>query len=761
MTRHIFTLTRRLDKMIKRKYFTSLAVLLMSALFLAGCGTDSGSLTGATDQNPDQAAVQTASVTFQVQFPQSALKKAMIDGRTTQIQIQWQDYTSYNFLGEVLLTPDANGLASATVNVPIGLLSFTAWAYEEVPDPYNPGMTMFQELEMTSTAGDIVAGNNTVYLSFLTGDWQLVDANDNPTTLAVGTGASARTLSGFSLESSFGHGMYSKATVDPTKPMGFSDFSLQWYGPTGALGDSAFAYADFQFTAGATNNNSLGSDFFNLSTPFMDENYDDSFFPSGERVLFLLESGPDNGTIVAGNGTDLTPTLNQYADTQLIDGTHIGGHLLEMTADSSTKNLTSANVDCAPYWTNYGTAARAQAVKSAYAQSLNGPAKAAPGDATTLAASMVVSYEECVQQPSSTDGDGDGDMSQDFLTIDVNANGLYDPADGDEYIDYNNDGNFDWVVYNQVDGDGDGDMAWDYLTLDLNHNNRFDAGDSFQDIDGDGVFDYVYTPGDLYAITENYSEVVAREFRAKGSQILSQFTPTILGGWANSSASNSQFAITLLDATHYIFVEDGVADTDPATGAVIGGPGMEYGTYTIDATAATMTFTASTDTTGDWGPAGSSTSTVGYEFTATNQLKISGTDPLDPWFENLNRAISNWNPGVGSWKYGSEATGMQVVTLLANGDYLVASLGADPAANLDGMERGTYSMSNYPSTDATTGDITVNLSFTGQTSTLPDVNNSVVAAPGQTVTETVTMSADGSTLTFDNNGTLVSFSRVR
>lgn len=741
--------------MIQRRFKKWLPAVLLAAVLLAGCSGENSAQSTTADNN---AVAQKASVTFTVQFPQSAVQKALIDERTVSVQVQWSDYDNYSTIGSTTLTPDlTTGQATATVTVPTGRLSFTAWAYENVPDPSNPGMTMEQEMEMISTAGEIVEGNNTVVLTFLGGDWQFVDASDNPLPMAVGSGASARTLTGFSLGSAHSQGMYAKAAVDYTKPMGWADYAMQWYGSTGAIGPQMEAWVDNQFVGGTTNSNVFGSDWLDLTNPdYSDSLYESNEFAypqSGDRMVFVLDMGPDNGTFTDGVGNDLAPALDAVADSQALDGNHITGHLLELTFDSvsGTDTPTQTNIDCGPYWSYGAAAARSAAVKASFTQDDQGPTKAAPGDSSVVSTTLVAAFNECIQGPYATDGDGDGDMWYgDYLINDVNLNGLYDA--GDTYQDTNNDGNFDWIVYNQVDGDGDGDMITEQLTVDLNHNWRFDAGDAFTDSDSDGVFDYVYTPGDLYAVTENFSNLVTTEFRAKGSQILSTFTPPLFGSWAPADATlGNALAITFLDATHYIHAEDGIAETT-------GGPGMEYGTYSVDATTGKVTFTATRDTTGDWGPAGTGTDTFDYLFIDTNHLQVSGTDGTGPWSIDLGRVSSSWNPVVGTWQFGSESLGMQVVTLFDNGNYLVASFGPTDPSDYDGMESGTYA---WQVVSEASGVVTVNLTFTGSNSTIPAVNYAVLAEPGLTETVQVQVSNNGNTVSFPDGTASVDFSRVR
>jgi hypothetical protein len=733
------------------------AVAAIALLLLAGCG-GSSDLTSTNSDGVAKAA--TGTVNLSVQFPQAALQKALIDERTAEIQVMVTD-KFYNTLADIRLTPDPlTGIATQTISVPVGNVEFRAWAYEEVANPYTPGMTMLQELEMVSTAGDIIEGANTVILTFLSGDWQFVDASDTPITMTVGGTGLDVPLAGFSLTS--GHmGPYATKAgiIDPTKPTGWADYSLQWYQPASvAIGPELWGGQTSQFISTSGNASAFGTDWLNLTDPARSDSRDSyvygiNYVPSlsGDRVVFLLESGPDKGTdtLVDELGNDATPVIDGAANSQVIDSSTLAGNLLEMTFVSSTTALQQAQIDCQPYWnSSYAAPARSTAVRAGLDQSLS---KAAIGDALPLLSGLTVSYNECVQ---GLDVDGDGDYRQEYLIVDVNSDGLYDPLT-DIFNDMDGDLVFDRVTYIQVDGDGDGDLAWDSLTYDANMNGRYDAGDTYTDYDADGYFDYNYTPGDLFLITENFADLVTREYRAKGSQLVSKFTPSMLGGWTIPFGMANPIVVTFLDASHYIHAEDGIADTDPLSGAIIGGPGMEYGTYSLDASTGVMTFNATYDTTGDWGPAGPGTGTINLQITGPNQINISSTDPLDPFSEELVRVVSSYEPIVGSWKYGTEASGMQVVTFLASGEYLVASF-SPTDSTLNGMERGSYYIQFVSETG---GEISANLFCTGTSSTLPAVGtNDVIAAPGTSATLAVVLAADGNSVLIDSTAT---FTRVK
>lgn len=649
-----------------QQIFRTFGVLAaIGLLLLAGCSS-SPETTSLPPENIAKTA--TGRVTLSVQFPQAALQKALMDERTTAIQIVIND-SSYNMLADILLTPDASGMATQTLEVPTGTAYFTAWAYAELPDLYDPSITTEQEIEMISTAGDIIEGDNTVILTFLSGDWQFVDANDNPITMSVGGTGYAVSLAGFSLSSGYmgmnDYPYYAKAgTIDPSKPSGSGDYSIQWYQGTtnDAFGPQIWADQRSQFISGGANATNFGSEFLNLTEPTRSSLYDNNE-KAGDRVVFVFnyDSG-DDSTTLNSQGQDVSSLLDDEATSRVIDSSTLAGNLLEMTFDGSSRTLQQSQIDCQPYWNSSPASARAAAVKASIEQS---PAKAAIGDGVLLLDSFTLSFDEC---------------------------------------------------------------------------------ESGQDVNN-------YSIGDLYRVTETYSNLVTREYRAKGSQLFSKFSPSLLGGWVPDYYSSTyQLAVTFLDATHYIYAEDGVAETDPTSGAITGGPGMEYGTYSFDASSNVMTFTPSYDTSGDWGPAeGTGTGTINLQLTGSNQLLIHSTDPAAPFSYYLNRVTSSYEPIVGSWKFGNETSGMQVITFLPYGEYLVASFSPNNTT-LNGMEHGTYFTDG---TNALAGNIT----FTGISSTLPaSGTDDVVAAPGQTVSLPAVLTADGNSIVFDSTTT---FTRVK
>jgi hypothetical protein len=196
-----------------------------------------------------------------------------------------------------------------------------------------------------------------------------------------------------------------------------------------------------------------------------------------------------------------------------------------------------------------------------------------------------------------------------------------------------------------------------------------------------------------------------------------------LGTWVQGDpTSNSCLAITFVDSTHYIGIENNPADGD-------GHPGIEMGSYTWDPKTGAFTAGAHTvDTNGDWGfdPGLSTTASI-----SGNVLTLLGPD--DPTFAKL--ASDPTKPLVGAW-LSQDAQNTILLIFRADGTFLMAEHHAivDPGCS-DGLETGTYSW------NATTGAMTVHV--------VADTNGDWGFSDAGAVTVTVA----GKTLTWNGTNT--------
>ncbi len=531
--------------MFKLKPLLSLLMLGLAFTILPGCNSSTTAPSAPVVEGPVATAAKTGEVTFSVYFPGAVASKALMDSRTMSIQVGWVSLPSEEWIDDVWLTPDpTTGLATATVEIPVGSVEFEAWAYGgPLVDAGGSFYADGPELEVVQTAGEIVEGSNTVVLTFLAGDWQFVDASDTPINLTFSDSQGGTvSLNGFSLLGSpyVNVGSPMSAGFDQSRPVAWSDYAAQWftsdktyYGPmVGAEQVSQFV-ADGSGDLYAGNyNQGLEIDFLNLDSPASSEIWDEHAMDwtpptPGDQMLFIV--GPDaeaNDDVIVDSttGADLSATFSGLSGAQAIDATHIAGNLAQMTFLAYQETILQSDYDCDAFWNaQEAVASKASALQTAIASVAATAGKAAVGDTSVVYSNpFTVTYTDCNEYPGMTDVDGDGDYSQDFfdpIIDDANSNGVYDL--GESFTDYDSDGVYDSVAYTElIDGDGDGDGQHEWLTIDVNSNGRYDAadGDEFEDYDLDGVFDYNYWPGDLVTVTEEFSNLALTEFRALGQQ---------------------------------------------------------------------------------------------------------------------------------------------------------------------------------------------------------------------------------------------------
>ena len=563
------------------------SVAVLAVLMLTACGSPTSSpttssptlfpTTSAPTTGDTVQKAQTGQVTFNVQFPQAALKKALMDDRTASIIVEWQTYSPFAS-GSTLLTPDpVTGIASATLDVPVGTAYFSALARD----------SSGAELDIASTAGEITSGSNTVYLTFLSGDWQFVDDNDNPLPQSFG----ATTLAGFSLKSGQAYGSAAKATIDPSKPRGWSDYELQWQNDTPtAIGPPMWADHMAQFNAPAATGSSLGSDWLNITDPARS---DINVYVQGDRLVWILDwkDGDGPATITDAANNDLIPGFRTAGDSQVLDGNHLGGHLLAATFESYTPIVTGTNVDCNLFWLAQSAtpaAARAAAIKANLTKAAG---KAAVGDETILTADTATkNYAEC---------------------------------------------NIDWSA-TEIDLDGDSDKSSEPLTYDANSNWRYDVGDNYEDWDNDGHWDYAYHPGTSYDVTEQYSNIVAREFRAKGSQAGSVYD----SGGGSSTPPPAAFSMEWLSGkTFYVvwFGEGRDPDGNPLTDV----PVVLQVTFNPDGTTTDIGLMNENDGSGTYGVTASGLLYDDGDTTSGNTIVSGSTDQYIKTHYTVNGVLDN------------------------------------------------------------------------------------------------------------------------
>jgi hypothetical protein len=156
----------------------------------------------------------------------------------------------------------------------------------------------------------------------------------------------------------------------------------------------------------------------------------------------------------------------------------------------------------------------------------------------------------------------------------------------------------------------------------------------------------------------------------------------LVGGWVNGTGSDA-IAVAFLANGQYVMAHGGTADA-------AGAPGIEFGTYTYDATTGAWTASADLlDTNGEWG---FSHPVAGVAATATGTATFAGADVT---FDSaggaftMTRVVDAGSAIVGTWIDGT-GTNAIVVSFLPDGTYAMAHGGVTDPVGQPGVEFGTY-----------------------------------------------------------------------
>ncbi len=319
-------------KKIKFNILTALA-MTVAAAFLSGCGS-SGPGSAATEQG----VAAKADVTISARFPSSGdASKSLVPAGAGVIEVSgYQPGTQTQPLLLATLTPAA---ATKTIKMAPGMYFIYATAYDSAD------IATRRILGQTSTGGEVQVGvTNNVNLTFLDGQWTLVDANDTPTPLVLSNGTQLIDfIVGGGVQTAFKAG---KSAIDYSKPVGGGGglVRLRFDNNTSARTEGWMAS---QFV-GATNGSLLGSDNYNLTQkcgyytyyglPCEESAGDQIVMISGKDSDNFQSGGSFTGDIIYGSAESLLPNGGQTIATQngvpldlnnaLPDTTVTGGNLI-------------------------------------------------------------------------------------------------------------------------------------------------------------------------------------------------------------------------------------------------------------------------------------------------------------------------------------------------------------------------------------------------------------------------------------------------
>jgi len=365
--------------MTQKKYAILIALAMTAVVTsLSGCGsTDSGTASSGQSQTAK------ANVTLAAKFPSSGdAVKSLIPAGTQVIEIYASQQGSSN--PQELLAILTVAAPTKTVKMVPGMYSIYAYAYD------SSDTSTRRWLGQASTGGEIQLGvANNVNLTFLNGQWTLVDANDVSTPLVLSDGTQ---LVDFIVASEGGHTQAAvntagKSSIDYTRPYGsgFGMVRLRFDNNTSA---STYGHIMSQFV-GAVSNTLVSSDNYNLTKKCGFDTYYGipCVETAGDQIVMISSkdggssqsSGSNMGTILSGSAASLLPgggrttfTQNGAAidlraampDTTVTGGTVISGGIVEWKP--ATDKITTLGTPTVAKMVKSAVAVKAQSANSGY-----------------------------------------------------------------------------------------------------------------------------------------------------------------------------------------------------------------------------------------------------------------------------------------------------------------------------------------------------------------------------------------------------------
>lgn len=363
--------------MTQRKYAVLIAVaMFVAAGSLSGCGSSS-----TNSASIEQNRVAKASVTISAKFPTAGgAVKSLLPAGAQVIEVYAQvwphtfnNYTSANY------NPNGTLIATLSPAQPSATVQITPGMYMVYATAYDSANTMTRrELGRTSTGGEIKSGQaNTIVLTFLDGQWTLVNASDVPTPLELSDGTK---LNDFVVSAEMQQPMYKagKSLIDYSKPMGGGGGTvrLRFNNNTSARTYGGMV-SQFVGTANSTN---IGVSEYNLTKKCSFDKYYN--IPceetAGDQIVMISGKDTSSGSQSGGPYAGETLLLSGSAETLLPGGGQTtftqNGAALDLMSVLPDSVVTSGNIITGGVieWkpdttrtTTLGTPATAKLVKSA------------------------------------------------------------------------------------------------------------------------------------------------------------------------------------------------------------------------------------------------------------------------------------------------------------------------------------------------------------------------------------------------------------
>jgi len=319
-----------------------LAGAIAGSLALVGCGEDTK--TSSVDD------ARTATVALSVSFPAAAeAGKAVIPSyaeaagfrycrMTAEYNYQWCDLFGTEAVQQVVDRDNP----TATVTLVPGLYMFGAGLFSDT--------TLTNMIDATQTAGEIVAGANTVKMSFLQGDWTF-DASGaaDPITLGDGTVVTGFKLAAYSGQMQAAAAAARKSAFDVNQPIGWMEYDATLKTSAGDL-PAGWLVAISQFHSGNSNDTTLLGIDYNLTKNCAGDDYSEvpCEWEAGDWFVFMMGSEPIENMEEEGLWTLLPPEtltdgsgnpIDVVGDSRPTDGVTIAADFIEGQVASRTESV--------------------------------------------------------------------------------------------------------------------------------------------------------------------------------------------------------------------------------------------------------------------------------------------------------------------------------------------------------------------------------------------------------------------------------------
>ncbi len=288
--------------MSQRIYLLLIAVAMtVVTASLSGCGsTETGLAT------VGQTSATKADVTISARFPASGeVVKSLLPAGTQVIEVIASQPGTQNI--PVLIATLTAAAPTITVKMGSGMYMIYATAYDSTATTRNI-------LGRTATGGEVQVGvTNNVNLTFLDGQWTLVDASDTPSPIVLSNGTQ---LVDFIIAGGGGAQatVAVKSSIDYSKPFGGGSglVRLRFDNNTSARTQGGFVS---QFV-GSSNSSTLSSGSYNISKKCGFDSYYGLPCVDGAGDQIVMIGGKDDGASSSYDGTILTGS----AETLLANG---------------------------------------------------------------------------------------------------------------------------------------------------------------------------------------------------------------------------------------------------------------------------------------------------------------------------------------------------------------------------------------------------------------------------------------------------------